>query len=105
VIAPQRLARLLVWARRIHPDHPEWGQHQYIGDCPWCRGDEPALLEGGAHGTALELLQELATLEAWLASAETVLLDALEGPPRRPNWRDEAVALLAGLNERSVQAT
>lgn len=94
MIDPARLARLLVWAQRSHPDHPSWGQHQYIGDCPWCRGDEPALLEGGAHGTALELLTELDRLMAWLASAEAALLAAIDG---RDGWRDEAGLLVAAL--------
>jgi hypothetical protein len=105
VIAAERRARLVAWAKRTHPDHPGWGTHDYIGDCPWCRSDEPALLEGGAHGTALELLQEIASLEAWLASAESVLLDAIEGTSRRPNWMDDAFALIDGLNKRALPPT
>lgn len=93
-MTPERLARLLTWATRSHPDHPSWGQHDYIGDCPWCRSDEPKLLEGGAHSTAQELVQRLIALEAWLASAEATMLAAIDD---RPGWRDEAGLLVAGL--------
>lgn len=89
-----RLARLLLWAQRSHPDHPGWGKHYYVGDCPWCRSDEPRLLEGGAHSTAAEVLTELSRLTAWLASAEATLLAALDG---RDDWRNEAGLLVAAL--------
>lgn len=97
-----RVARLVSWANRVHPDHPDWGKHEYIGDCPWCRSDEPQLLEGGAHSTALELLQRLTALEAWLASAEATMLAAIDG---KPGWRDEAALLVAGLYGETYSPT
>lgn len=102
MIDPARIARLLVWAQRNHPDHPGWGRHDFIGDCPWCRSDEPRLLNGGAHTTAEELLTELDRLMAWLGAAEAALLAALDG---RQGWRNDAGLLVAALYGETTNPT
>lgn len=103
MIPPDRLARLRVWAARSHPDHPHWAAHQYMGGCPWCRGDRDVdLTEGGAHVTALELLDEVDRLMAWLASAEAVMLAGIEN---RDGWRNEAGLLVAALYGETYKST
>lgn len=79
-ITPDEVARLQTQANRYHPDHMEWGTHEYMFDCPWCRSDEPERI-GGAHSNALRLIARIHELEEELrlATEATVLrMEALE---------------------------
>jgi len=91
-----RRERLSIWAQRRNPDNPRFGVHDYHGECPWCRSEayKRDWVDGEAHATALELLQRLDTVEAWLASAEATMLAALDD---KPGWRNDAAVLVAGL--------
>jgi hypothetical protein len=45
------LAALRSWANRTNPEHPEWRQHLYDAQCPWCRDT--------VHETAMAVLDEI----------------------------------------------
>lgn len=61
------LEALKIWATRHYPGHPEWPEHQYQGDCPWCRsGNDKVLPEGGSHSLGLQLVTEVQWLRRQL---------------------------------------